>query len=35
MSKVYILTHGTSNPDYGFERDGVRVFLAETRLAKC
>ena len=34
MSKVYILTHGTSNPDYGFERDGVRVFSSRDKARK-
>jgi len=31
MSKVYILSHGTSNPDYGFERDVVRAFSSKDK----
>ena len=34
MSKVYVLTHGTSNPDYGFERDEVRVFSSQDKARK-
>ena len=34
MSKVYVLTHGTSNPDYGFECDKVRVFSSRDKARK-
>lgn len=34
MSKVYVLSHGTSDPDYGFERDGVRVFSNQDKARK-
>lgn len=34
MSKVYVLSHGTSNPYYGFERDGVRVFSSRDKARK-
>lgn len=34
MSKVYILSHGTSNPDYGFERDLVRAFSNRDKARK-
>ena len=31
MSKVYLLSHGTSDPDYGFSRDVVRVFSSRDK----
>lgn len=31
MGKVYLLSHGTSNPDYGFERDLVRAFSSRDK----
>lgn len=34
MSKVYVLTHGTSNPDYGFERDEMRAFSSQDKARK-
>lgn len=34
MSKVYVLTHGTSNPEYGFESDEVRVFSSQDKARK-
>lgn len=34
MSKVYVLTHGTSNPDYGFERNEVRAFSSQDKARK-
>ena len=32
--KVFVLTHGTSNPDYGFERDEVRAFSSRDKARK-
>lgn len=32
--KVYILSHGTSDPDYGFERDEMRVFSSQDKARK-
>lgn len=34
MRKVYVLTHGTSNPDYGFDRDWLRVFSSQDKARK-
>lgn len=34
MSKVYVLTHGTSNVYYGFERDEVRAFSSRDKARK-
>lgn len=34
MGKVYLLSHGTSDPDYGFERDLVRVFSSRDKARK-
>lgn len=34
MSKAYVLTHGASNPDYGLESDGVRVFSSRDKARK-
>lgn len=34
MNKVYVLTHGTSDPDYGFDRDLVRVFSSQDKARK-
>lgn len=34
MSKVYVLSHGTSDPDYGFQRDSVRAFSSRDKARK-
>jgi len=32
--KVYVLSHGTSDPDYGFERGEMRVFSSQDEARK-
>lgn len=32
--KVYVLSHGGSNPDYGYERDEMRVFASRDKARK-
>ena len=32
--KVYVLSHGTSDPDYGFERGEMRVFASQGKARK-